>query len=44
MQDPIYVIYDIDLKDYLFKVKVLEVRTPYYKYGEGREIVEHLVV
>ena len=35
---------DIGLKDYLFKVKVLEVRTPYYEYGEGREIVEHLVV
>jgi hypothetical protein len=35
---------DIGLKDYLFKVKVPEVRTPYYEYGEGREIVEHLVV
>jgi hypothetical protein len=35
---------DIGLKDYLFKVKVPEVRTPYYGYGEGRETVEHLVV
>jgi hypothetical protein len=35
---------DIGLKDYLFKVKVPEVRTPYCGCGEGREIVEHLVV
>ena len=35
---------DIGLKDYLFKVKVPEVRTPYCGYGEGREIVEYLVV
>jgi hypothetical protein len=35
---------DIGLKDYLFKVKVLEVRTPLYGCGEGRETVEHLVV
>ena len=35
---------DIGLRDYLFKVKVLEVYTPYCSCGEGREIVEHLVV
>ena len=35
---------DIGLKDYLFKVKVPEVRTPYCGCGEGRETVEHLVV
>ena len=35
---------DIGLWDYLFRVKVLEVRTPHYKCGEGRETVEHLVV
>jgi hypothetical protein len=35
---------DIGLRDYLFRVKVPEVNTPYYTYREGREIVEHLVV
>ena len=35
---------DIGLKDYLFKVKVPEVRTPYCRCGEGKEIVEYLVV
>jgi len=35
---------DIGLRDYLFKVKVPEVRTPYCGCGEGRETVEHLVV
>jgi hypothetical protein len=35
---------DIGLRDYLFKVKVPEVRTPYCECGEGRETVEHLVV
>ena len=35
---------DIGLRDYLFKVKVPEVRTPYYECGEERETVEHLVV
>ena len=35
----------IGLKDYLFKVKVPEVRTPYCcECEEGRETVEHLVV
>ena len=34
---------DIGLRDFLFKVKVPGVATPYYEYGEGREIVEHLV-
>jgi hypothetical protein len=34
----------IGLRDYLFKVKVPEVRTPYCRCGEGRETVEHLVV
>jgi len=35
---------DIGLRDYLFRVKVLEVPTPYCACGQGREIVEHLVV
>jgi hypothetical protein len=35
---------DIGLRDYLFKVKVPEVNTPYCECGRGREIVEHLVV
>ena len=35
---------DIGLRDYLFKVKVPGVRTPYCGCGEGRETVEHLVV
>ena len=35
---------DIGLRDYLFKVKVPEVRTPYCECGEGRDTVEHLVV
>ena len=35
---------DIGLRDYLFKVKVPEVRTPYYECSKEREIVEHLVV
>ncbi len=39
---------DIGLRDYLFKVKVLEVQTPYYglceEGGREREIVEHLTV
>ncbi len=35
---------DIGLQDYLFKVKVPDVRTPYCSYGEGRETVEHLVI
>ena len=34
---------DIGLRDYLFRVKVPEVRTPYCGCGEGRETVEHLV-
>jgi hypothetical protein len=34
----------IGLRDYLFKVKVPEVYTPYCGCGEGRETVEHLVV
>lgn len=35
---------DIGLQDYLFKVKVPDVLTPYCSCGEGRETVEHLVV
>ncbi|EAQ85238.1 hypothetical protein CHGG_09252 [Chaetomium globosum CBS 148.51] len=35
---------DIGLRDYLFRVKVPEVRTPYCECGRGRETVEHLVV
>ena len=35
---------DIGLRDYLFKVKVPEVRTPFCECGERREIVEHLAV
>jgi hypothetical protein len=35
---------DIGLRDYLFRVKVPEVYTPYCACGEGRETVEHLVV
>ena len=35
---------DIGLRDYLFRVKVPGVRTPYCGCGEGRETVEHLVV
>ena len=35
---------DIGLRDYLFRVKVPEVYTPYCECGEGRETVEHLVV
>ena len=35
---------DIGLRDYLFRVKVPEVNTPYCKCGERRETVEHLVV
>ncbi|EAQ90773.1 hypothetical protein CHGG_02708 [Chaetomium globosum CBS 148.51] len=34
---------DIGLRDYLFRVKVPEVRTPYCECGRGRETVEHLV-
>ena len=35
---------DIGLRDFLFKVKVPGVATPYCECGEGRETVEHLVV
>jgi hypothetical protein len=35
---------DIGLQDYLFRVKVPEVYTPYCVCGKGRETVEHLVV
>ena len=35
---------DIGLRDYLFRVKVPEVPTPYCACGQGRETVEHLVV
>ena len=35
---------DIGLRDYLFRVKVPTVPTPYCGCGEGRETVEHLVV
>ena len=35
---------DIGLRDYLFRVKVPTVYTPYCECGEGRETVEHLVV
>ena len=35
---------DIGLRDYLFRVKVPEVYTPFCACGEGRETVEHLVV
>lgn len=35
---------DISLRDYLFRIKVPEVNTPYFRCGEGRETVEHLVV
>ena len=35
---------DIGLRDYLFRVKVPEVNTPYCECGERRETVEHLVV
>jgi hypothetical protein len=35
---------DIGLRDYLFRVKVPDVNTPYCTCGEGRETVEHLVV
>jgi hypothetical protein len=34
---------DIGLRDFLFKVKVPGVATPYCECGEGRETVEHLV-
>ena len=35
---------DIGLRDFLFRVKVPEVATPYCECGKGRETVEHLVV
>ena len=35
---------DIGLRDYLFRVRVPEVHTPYCECGEGRKTVEHLVV
>ena len=39
---------DIGLRDYLFKVKVPEVQTPYYSLceegGQERETVEHLTI
>src|SRR5689334_18350296 len=35
---------DIGLRDYLFRVKVPQVPTPYCACGQGRETVEHLVV
>jgi hypothetical protein len=35
---------DIGLRDFLFRIKVPKVPTPYYECGKGRETVEHLVV
>ena len=34
----------IGLRDFLFRMKVLGLDTLYYDCGEGRDIVEHLVV
>ncbi len=34
----------IGLRDFLFRAKVPGVYTPYCDCGQGREIVEHLVV